>query len=257
MLQAKAQLVQREIYGVSQELRLFAPQLAQQLTPGQPILVRTGWGLDPYLRRSFYPIAIDAESWTLRLPPSGDRGHAWLRMVPEGSEIDCFGPVGIGYTLPDGIRHLLCLGEDELAWTLLPLIAQADAQHLAVTLAVGATSARYTIPASRLPLATEYRVATVDGSRGRKGDLMSLLPELLSWADAVVAAGSLSFYHRLADAIREQRGLLAQGFVQALYPSSTFLCGTGACQACVADVAGGRRRVCLCGPVFDLVDIIR
>ncbi len=256
MLQTKGQLIQREMYGVSQELRLSAPQLAQQLSPGQPVLVRTGWGLDPYLRRSFYPVAIDAESWTLRLPPSGDRGHAWLRMVPEGSELDCLGPVGVGYTLPGGNRHLLCLGEDELAWTLLPLVAQADAQHMAVTLAMGATSARYAIPASRLPLATEYRVATVDGSRGQKGHLLSFLPELLTWADAIVAAGSLSFYHQLADVIREQRGLLVQGFVQALYPS-TFLCGTGACLGCVADVAGGRRRVCLRGPVFDLVDIIR
>ncbi len=256
MLQTKAQLIRREIHGVSQELRLFAPQMARRLSPGQPVLVRTGWGLDPYLRRTFYPVAIDAESWTLRLPPSGDRGHAWLRMVPEGSELDCLGPVGVGYTLPDGIHRLLCLGEDDLAWKLLPLVDQADAQHLAVTLAVGATSARYAIPASRLPLATEYRVATVDGSRGRKGGLLSFLPELLAWADAVVVAASFSFYHRLAGVIREQRGLLAQGFVQALYPS-TFLCGTGACLSCVADVAGGRRRVCLRGPVFDLVDIIR
>ena len=256
MLQIKAQLVQRKTYGVSQELRLFAPQLARRLTPGQPVLVRTGWGLDPYLRRSFYPVAIDAESWTLRLPPSGDRGHAWLRMVPEGSELDCLGPIGVGYTLSERARHVLCLGEDEMAWALLPVVAQADARRLSVTLAVGAASARYTLPASRLPLAAEYRVATVDGSRGRKGHLAALLPELLPWADAIVAAGSIDFYHRLADAIQAQRGILVHDFVQALYPA-TFLCGTGACLSCVADVAGGRRRVCLRGPVFDLIDIQR
>ncbi len=256
MLQVKAQLVKRKIHGAGQELRLFAPSLAQQLAPGQPVLVRTGWGLDPYLRRSFYPVAIDAESWTVRLPPSGDRGHAWLRMIPEGSELDCLGPVGIGYTLPEGCRHILCLGEGETAWTLLPLIAQADARHLAVTLVVGATSARYALPANRLPLTAEYRVVTVDGSRGRKGNLASHLSDLLAWADAIVVAGSLSFYHQLAGFVQEQRGMLAKGFVQALYPS-TFLCGTGACLGCVADVAGGRRRVCLRGPVFDLVDLIR
>jgi len=256
MLQVTAKLVKRENHGASQELCLFAPALAQQLAPGQPVLVRTGWGLDPYLRRSFYPVAIDAESWTLRLPPSGDRGHAWLRMIPEGSELDCLGPVGIGYTVPEGSRHLLCLAEGETAWTLLPLIARADAQHLAVTLAGGATSARYAIPAARLPLTAEYLLATVDGSRGRKGHLLAFLPELLMWADAIVATGSLSFYHQLADMIQLRRGMLAKGFVQALY-SSTFLCGTGACLGCVADVAGGRRRVCLRGPVFDLVDIVR
>ncbi len=256
MLQVKAQLVKREIHGASQELRLFDPALAQQLGPGQPVLVRTGWGLDPYLRRSLYPVALDAESWTLRLPPSGDRGHAWLRMIPEGSELDCLGPVGIGYTLPEGCRHLLCLGEGENAWTLLPLIAQAHAQQVAVTLAVGVTSSRYAIPANRLPLTTEYRVATVDGTLGRKGNLTSHLSDLLMWADAIVAAASLSFYHQLAEFIQLQRGVLSKGFAQALYPSN-FLCGTGACLGCVADVAGGRRRVCLRGPVFDLVDIMR
>ena len=48
---------------------------------------------------------------------------------------------------------------------------------------------------------------------------------------------------------------ISRGFVQALYPA-TFLCGNGACQTCVADVAGGRRRVCQRGPVFDLADVV-
>lgn len=255
MLQIKAQLIQRKTYGVSQELRLFAPKLAQRLTAGQPVLVRTGWGLDSYLRRSFHPVTIDAESWTLRLPPSGDRGHAWLRMVPEGSELDCLGPIGVGYTLTDGARHVLCLGEGEMAWALLPAVTQAAERRLSVTLAVGAASARYTIPANRLPLAVEYRVVTTDGSRGRKGHLVALLPELLPWADAILAAGSIDFYHQLTESVQTQRGMLVQGFVQALYQTS-FLCGTGACLSCVADIAGGRRRVCLRGPVFDLVDLL-
>jgi NAD(P)H-flavin reductase len=96
----------------------------------------------------------------------------------------------------------------------------------------------------------------MDGTRGRKGRLASHFSDLPAWADAIVIAGSLSLYHRLADVIQGQRGLLVKGFVQALYPSS-FLCGTGACLSCVADVAGGRRRVCLRGPVFDLADLMR
>jgi glutamate dehydrogenase (NADP+) len=57
------------------------------------VLVRAGPGLAPYLRRTFYPVALDAETWTLRIPPSGDWGHAWLRSLQPGAEVDCLGPV--------------------------------------------------------------------------------------------------------------------------------------------------------------------
>ncbi len=254
MLQVSAQLRERSHLGASQELRLYAPALAAQLQPGQPVLVRTGWGVDPYLRRTFYPIAIDADSWVLRLPPSGDRGHAWLRMAPIGAQLDCLGPVGNGFRLPEGGR-LLCLGEGDMAWTLLPLVITAETAKLSVTLATEALTARAAIPAQRLPLAIEHILTTTDGSRGRKGRLASLLPELLPWADVVAAAVSPAFYRQLADAIRQHRVLLPRGFAQVLYQVN-FLCGMGACLACATDVAGGRRRVCLRGPVFDLLDVI-
>ena len=71
----------------------------------------------------------------------------------------------------------------------------------------------------------------------------------------MVAAAPLAFYAQLAAAVKAVRYEISRGFVQALYPA-TFLCGSGACQTCVADVAGGRRRVCQRGPVFDLADVV-
>lgn len=251
IVQSRARLVERRVIGAVHELRLHDPRLAGRLGPGQAVLVRTGWGLLPYLRRSFYPIAIAADSWVLRVPPDGDLGHAWLRTAPEGSELDCLGPVGVGFRLPDGVRRVLCLGEGDTTWALLPVVVEADAFQLAVTLAAEVVTARQAIPPARLPAAVEYRLTTVEGGRGR---LDAFWAELLPWADVVIAAGSLAFYRRLAAAIRDHRLVLTRGFAQVLYPA-TFLCGTGACLACVADVAGGRRRVCLRGPVFDLTDL--
>ncbi len=87
------------------------------------------------------------------------------------------------------------------------------------------------------------------------GAASGLGPGLLGWADVVVAAAPLPFYGQLAAAVKAVRYEVSRGFAQALYPA-TFLCGSGACQTCVADVAGGRRRVCQRGPVFDLVDVV-
>jgi hypothetical protein len=83
---------------------------------------------------------------------------------------------------------------------------------------------------------------------------MSTLSGLLPWAEELCASTGLDAYGALAETVTAVRFVLPRGFAQVIYPMQ-FLCGTGACQACVADVAGGRRRVCLRGPVFDLVDV--
>lgn len=262
MLQIPAELIERRTLGASQELRLHAPVLARSLTPGQAVLVKTGWGLEPYIRRTFYPIALDDDTWTLRVPPGSDWGHAWLRGISIGAMLDCLGPVGHGYSVPAAARNLLCLGEEDATWALLPVIAQADAHRLAVTFAMETASTRDLIPAPRLPAVVEYHTAVrprrsisrADGSSPADG-VGSFLPELLPWADVVLAAGSVEFYSGLAAAIRAARYELSRGFAQVLYPA-TFLCGVGACQACVADLAAGRRRICLRGPVLDLADVV-
>jgi hypothetical protein len=69
MLQTTAELIDRRTAGPAQELTLRAPELTRALVPGQAVLVKCGWGLEPYLRRTFYPIAVDDETWTLRVPP--------------------------------------------------------------------------------------------------------------------------------------------------------------------------------------------
>jgi dihydroorotate dehydrogenase electron transfer subunit len=254
MIQTRATLVSRQNSGPAQELVLAAPELVRQLAPGQAVLVRAGPGLDPYLRRTFYPVALDANTWTLRLPPSTDWGAAWLRTAAVGVEIDCLGPVGNGFSVAAGVRNLLCVGQDDHAWTLLPLIGWAAAAGLSVTFAAGALTPRESVPAARLPAAVEYHLVTQDGRQDAAAALLSTLSDLLPWADAMCSAGTLDFYPRLAETIRSTRYGLSRDFAQVLYPAA-FLCGTGACQSCVADVAGGRRRVCLRGPVFDLADV--
>jgi dihydroorotate dehydrogenase electron transfer subunit len=261
MLQITATLIERQTAGPAQELRLRAPVLARALSPGHAILVKAGWGLEPYLRRTFHAIAIDDETWTLRVPPGGDWGHAWLRAAPLGTELDCLGPVGIGFSLPANARNVLCLGEGDAAWALLPVIALADAAGVAVTLAVEAFTGRELLPAQRLPATVEYHTAirqrrpvARSGAAPLLEGVAQFLPELLSWADVVMAAGSLEFYATLATAVRAARFELTHGFAQVLYPA-TFLCGTGACQACVADLPSGRRRICQRGPVLDLAEV--
>ncbi len=256
MVQVKAKLQARKQQGAVQFLRVASPAMAERLQPGQPVLIKVGWGHDPFLRRTFYPVSLESEAFVIRVPPDADRGRAWLRMAPEGAELDCLGPIGAGFTMPTQAQRILCIGQSESSWWLLPFVNAASDQGLAVTLAVEATTRRQIIPARDLPLSVEYHVATRDGSVGDKGDLTSALPSLLRWADAVVAAGPMAFYQQLRYAIESTRTILPRGYAQVLV-ATEFFCGYGACQSCVADIAGGRRRVCLRGPVFDMVDVFR
>jgi dihydroorotate dehydrogenase electron transfer subunit len=254
VVQSIATLTERRATGAAVELTLRAPELARQLSPGQPVLVKAGPALSPYLRRTMYPVALGDEDFTLRIAPSADWGDAWLRVAPVGAEVDCLGPVGVGFSLEGGLRNLLCVGESEAAWRLLPLVKWADEAGIAVALVVGAASTRGGLPAARLPSGVEYHFVSSDGGPDVARPLLSTLSDLLPWAEALCASASLDLYRGLADTVRQARFTLARGFAQAIYPTQ-FLCGTGACQGCVADVAGGRRRVCIRGPVFDLVDI--
>ncbi len=256
LTQAIGTLTDRRATGPALELTVRAPELARLLAPGQPVLIKPGPTLSPYLRRTFYPVALAAEDFTVRIPPSTDWGDAWLRVAPVGAEIDCLGPVGNGFSVESGVRNLLCVGEGNLAWGLLPLIAWADAAGLSVTFVVGSQSMRWALPANRLPAGVEYHLVTSDGRPDVIRPLLSTLSDLLPWADAMCVALPVEAYPALADTVRSARYTLSPGFCQAIY-SSQFLCGNGACQACVADVAGGRRRVCLRGPVFDLTEIVR
>jgi dihydroorotate dehydrogenase electron transfer subunit len=255
VIQTTVEIVERTRHGSALELRLRAPDIVSTLSAGQPVLVRGAWGTGAYLRRAFYPVAIDTDSFWIRVGPSGDYAQAWLSAAVIGTQLDALGPVGVGFRLALGARNILAIGQDLIAWALLPIVLQAGARGASVTLATEAYSARNVIPPTRLPSFVEYQVATMDGSLGRQGVLEPSLPDLLGWADLVLAAGSASFYRQLARAIQASRFQVTRGFCQALL-DVPLLCGMGACGACATDLAVGCRLVCVRGPVFDLADVV-
>ncbi len=256
LTQATGTVVERRAAGAALELVIHSPALARLLSPGQPLLVKAGPTLSPYLRRTFYPIALGAEDFTIRIPPSSDWGDAWLRVAPPGAELDCLGPIGAGFSLDSGIRNLLCVGEGALAWGLLPLIDWADAAGLSVTFVAGSVEHARCTPSS--PPACRRRVSPRNQRRAGRDRPPAHVDVV---GPAAVGRRTLRRADRGAPTppwpprYGRHATRSRPASPKPIYPSQ-FLCGTGACLACVADVAGGRRRVCLRGPVFDLVDIV-
>jgi dihydroorotate dehydrogenase electron transfer subunit len=133
---------------------------------------------------------------------------------------------------------------------------RAIASGAAVTLALGGSRAAAIYPISALPPAVEFQAATLDGSLGYRGPVADLLPELLRWADAVCAVGSIALYRTLRQQVGQVRLRAEPNFLFGLMTANLMACGVGACLSCAVMTATGLKLACADGPVFDLMELI-
>jgi dihydroorotate dehydrogenase electron transfer subunit len=165
------------------------------------------------------------------------RGTALLAAARPGERVRTVGPLGRGFPLPEpGERALLVGGGTGIA-SLFDLAARARA-HGPVTVLLGARSAA--------DLGVELRLATEDGSAGRRGLVTELLADALAETPArVYACGPTAMMRRAAElAAAAGRPCLAS-------LENRMACGFGVCLGCaVPRAAGGYALVCRDGPVF-------
>ena len=101
-------------------------------------------------------------------------------------------------------------------------------------------------------LGVDLRVATEDGSRGRRGLVTELLEEALAepGPSRLYACGPTPMLRRCAELCA------ARGVPCSVSLENHMACGFGVCLGCAAPlVAGGYALVCSAGPVFDAADV--
>ncbi|MGA2470800.1 MAG: dihydroorotate dehydrogenase electron transfer subunit [Solirubrobacteraceae bacterium] len=149
------------------------------------------------------------------------------------------GPLGRGFTPPEGGRELLLVGGGvgipplvmaQEAWGGRALVGFRDAHH-----------------AQAASLFKDPEIATDDGSAGHHGFVTDLLDRVLEGrADVVIyACGPRA----MLEAVRQRAGrhrVKAQLGIEA-----EMACGFGSCWGCVVATKDGYKRVCVDGPVFD------
>lgn len=239
-------------------LWLGAPELAQEVQPGQFLMVRCTEGLDPLLRRalSIHRVRAAGSAPEQRgcavLYGVHGLGTAALARKQPGDTVDVLGPLGRGFSVPRGARHLLLVGA---SWGVSPLVALAEqqvAQGRDVTLLAGAPRQEAHYPAAWLPPQVEVVFATEDGSLGKQGLVTDLAPEYWEWADAVFACGPWALYQTLGKMMDSQ---WPQKPVQVL-AELPMACGVGACYSCAVETKRGIRLSCREGPRFDLKELL-
>jgi NAD(P)H-flavin reductase len=215
--------------------------------PGQFYMLaaaeRWGGGADerPYLPRAFSFArtrrtgeGVELDFLLEAIGPGTER----LGALAQGEELALVGPLGVGFTPPDGSAVLVGGGIGAA-----PVLALADELPDA-TILLGFRSGAHAEGAS---LFANAEVATDDGSVGRQALVTDLLAERLDAdPDATVYACGPPPMLEAVRSLCADRGVSAQ-----LALESGMACGFGACFGCVVPTKEGYVRLCLEGPVLD------
>ena len=248
--QEKAPLLDREVIAADVfRLTLHAPEIAAAALPGQFVMLRTGTGMDPLLRRPFSIHQVDASGNIQILFKVIGRGTAALAEVLPGSNIDCIGPLGHGFSLEQEGRLCLVGGGMGIAplYFLAGRLLQGGKRVDRDFVLLGARNREEVRLFADEFSELGYRVqtATDDGSMGHHGFVTQLLDPILPVLDSISTCGPPAMMKICADKAR------AAGVACQVSLETHMACGLGACLGCaVRSAQGGYLHVCRQGPVF-------
>jgi dihydroorotate dehydrogenase electron transfer subunit len=264
-------------------VRFRFPELAARITPGQFVMLRLAGFNDPLLGRplAMYDVIPDGAG----RPQDVDvvylvKGKLTSRLchLQPGQELDVWGPLGNGF-LPAaplagsadnlimvaggiGQTPFLALAKESLGQMQYGSPPRVVPGAGRVTFCYGARSADYFAGVADFEsLGIDVRLATDDGSRGRKGLVTDLLREVLEGAGLHQAQGGTPAARIVCCGPEPMMESVSRIAAAAKIPCQVSLetpmaCGVGICFTCVAKVKDETgiwdyRRTCVEGPVFD------
>lgn len=252
-------VIANERYGDTDDcyfITLEAPKLAATCRPGQFLHVRVGDSHDPLLRRPISICTVERQRGLVKLLYKVQgRGTALLAKIKSGDIVDVIGPLGNGFTLVDKNASVLIVGGGIGAAPLYLLAQELQAQGVLVEVLLGARSAKDLLLVPEFQqLGIKVRVATNDGSVGKRGMVTELLPSPLTMVEKIYTCGPMPMMKAIATLATQHQ-----------VPSEVSLeermgCGVGACLACVCRIkttdSSDYKRVCVDGPVFNGEEVL-
>lgn len=229
-------------------LRLRAPEIAPAARPGQFVMLGPleEGSQDPFLPRPFSIHRVDAAGDLEILYARVGRLTQDMTRLEPGRRVWLLGPQGRGFFAPGGGELWLVAGG--LGVAPLVFLAEREAPRRPVRLFYGVRAADRAVPLDPLPRAgVRVELATDDGSAGAHGTAAQLLEAAGPPPAGAVLAGCGPW-----KMLRAIHAIAARwGTPLELSLETRMACGMGACLGCAIQLAAGRRRVCVDGPVFD------
>ncbi|MBN2493468.1 MAG: dihydroorotate dehydrogenase electron transfer subunit [Deltaproteobacteria bacterium] len=232
-------------------LRLRVGPCAIRARPGQFVMLGPlAEGMDPFLNRPFSIHRLEGpEAWELLVAEVG-RGTRMLARLEPSARLPVLGPLGSGFE-PPAEGELLLVGGGAGVAPLFFLAEDQLARGRRVRLFYGASSADRLVGCEALAArGARVEICTDDGSAGFGGFVTARLEQALGDGSDWLAACGPEPMLRAVTGLARRFGLAAQVSLE-----NRMACGTGACMGCSLLLAGGPRRVCVDGPVFDAREV--
>ena len=245
-------------------LGVECPDLARESRPGQFVMVQTGKGLDPFLRRPFSLHRISPSHIEILYQVVG-KGTELLSNLRPGEYIDLIGPLGKRFPHPEETQGCLILLAGGMG--IAPLLAfSEELSHPPrksprgrsplgkILLVYGAKTRSNLVRIDEFEkFGIEIHTITEEGRKGKRGMATDVYREILA-SDRQIA----SVYACGPRAMLQSVIQISQRRKFRLYLSleEMMACGVGACLGCsVASSEKGYLRVCKDGPVFAAEEI--
>jgi len=248
----EAQIVSNIEIGVNvKELVLYTPEIAVQAVPGQFLHVRVNNSYHPLLRRPLSISNTDGEAGTVStIYRVVGQGTAYLAALHARDSVNVMGPLGNGFALK-GQRPLLVGGGMGLA--PLVFLAGALCPRPIEILMGGRTKEEMFWEDMFRTMCTGIHITTDDGTLGRCGVTLDVLPDLLknNVFDMIYTCGPRIMMEGVAKLAREHN-IPCQVSLE-----DYMACGIGGCLSCTCATSNGsRKKVCADGPVFWAQEVI-
>lgn len=233
-------------------LALKAPRVAARVEPGQFVHLRIAIGSSFLLRRPFSVHRAEGERIEILYQVLGEGTRALAERAPR-DEMDVIGPLGRGWTVPDGTAHALLVAGGLGAAPMGMLVARLAERGVAASVTLGApTAVRLMARGLFETHARRVVCSTDDGSVGERGPVTGPAARLMAEdrPDVVYVCGPEVMSRTVARMAAEAR-VPCQVSLERL-----MACGIGACLSCVVATRSGQKRACCDGPVFDAEEVL-
>lgn len=241
-------------------MKVQAPGIAETIEPGQFVHMKIPRMEDHILRRPFSIYAADPEAGTLDiLYQAVGFGSSHMTTLETGLYAELIGPVGTGWSAPEGTKRALIVAGGVGAAPLFMMTEDLLAAGVQVDVILGAQTEAALVTRARYEelLGQNPQCATDDGSYGRAGFCTSLVEEALA-----AASEQGESYDYLAVCGPEPLMKIVASMAKAasvpcqVSMEKRMACGVGACLSCVVETVYGKRRACVDGPVFEAEEVV-
>lgn len=222
-----------------------APQVAAKARPGHFVVLRTHEGGERI------PLTIvSAKDGLIELIfQVMGKTSARLAALKQGDALPTLlGPLGIAPDVVDGPGTVICVAGGVGAAPILPRAVDLKQRGRKVLTILGARNQDLLILEDRLAeVSDELYICTDDGSKGHKGFVTDLIPQLAQEQEIeeVLAIGPVPM---MAAVCKVTKGL---DLATTVSLNALMIDGTGMCGACRVNIGGETKFTCVDGPEFD------